>query len=87
MLVQGFPNFTPARAYDMTEHNNQHGEYPAARTVIRAEALFSRLRRQHAARVEARRYLLAARKAAIQRRLLMHILNSGRNSSGPDRAD
>ena len=64
----------------MTEHNNQHEENPSARVVILGEAVFRRLRQQRAARVQARRYFLAARETAIQRRLLMRILHAGRKS-------
>ena len=65
----------------MTEHNNQHEENAPAQAVILGAAVFRRLRKQHAARAQARRYFVTARKTALQRRLLMRMLKPERKTT------
>lgn len=53
--------------------------------VIPASDIFERLKKQNAARAEARRYFEATRRIALQRRLVLRILNRDRDDSGRDR--
>lgn len=50
--------------------------------VIPARDIFERLRKKNRARAEARRYLEAARRAALERQLVRRILNRDSDESG-----
>jgi hypothetical protein len=58
----------------MAENDKKREERTQGSAVILGEAVFRRLSMQNAARAEARRYLEAARRTALQRRLVMRIL-------------
>lgn len=49
------------------------------RAVIPAQDVFARLRKQNQARAEARRFLEAARRTALERQLVRRVLNPDRD--------
>lgn len=51
-------------------------------SVIFCQDVFTRLRKQNAARAQARRYFETTRRTAIQRRLVLRVLNRDRETPG-----
>ena len=62
--------------------SSEHAESEQDQAVITGRSVFRSLRLQTEARAEARRYFRARRRAAIQRQLVMRMLNHRRNPPG-----